>query len=117
MSGLMPPKHKSFIYLYILTPLMKPIPELHIIKPAIVKVLKAYGIKKAGIFGSYAQGKQRKKSDIDIIIQPTKGMGYDFFGLALELEEKLGRKVDLVSYNGLSPFLKKQILESEVRII
>lgn len=91
--------------------------ELEKLKSKIVKILKANGIKKAGIFGSYARGEQKKKSDIDIFIQPKEGMGLGFVGLALELEEKLGKKVDLVSYNGLSPYLKNKILNQEVRII
>ena len=44
-------------------------------------------------------------------------MGIEFFGLNLELEEKLGKKVDLVSYNGISPHLKDLILKQEVRIL
>ena len=91
--------------------------ELNQIKPKIVKILKKYGIKKAGIFGSYAHGAQKKRSDIDILILPPKGMGIEFFGLNLELEEKLGKKVDLVSYNGLSKYLKGYILKEEVRIL
>ncbi|MEK6905558.1 MAG: nucleotidyltransferase family protein [Nanoarchaeota archaeon] len=82
-----------------------------------VPILKRNGIKKAGIFGSYARGEAKKKSDIDMLVQPPNGMGFGFFGLNLELEEKLGKKVDLVSYNGLSPYLKDKILEQEVRIL
>jgi len=91
--------------------------ELDRLKPKIIKILKSYGIKKAGIFGSYARGEQKKKSDIDILVKPKKGMGYDFFGLAIELEEKLGKKVDLISYDSISPYLKEYILKDEVRII
>ena len=91
--------------------------ELQKLKSKIVKVLKAYGIKRAGIFGSYARGEQKKKSDIDILIQPTKGMGLEFVGLALELEEKLGRKVDLVTYNYIHPLIKEEVLKEEIRII
>lgn len=87
------------------------------LKPKIIKILKKYNIKKAGIFGSYAVGKQKKNSDIDILIEPTKHMGFEFFGLQLELQDKLRKKVDLVSYNGLSPYLKDKILSQEVRII
>jgi len=91
--------------------------ELNKLKLKIVEILKKNNIKKAGIFGSYAEGKQKKNSDIDILIQPTKGMGFDFAGLEIELSEKLNKKIDLVSYNGLSPFLKEKILNQEVRII
>jgi hypothetical protein len=87
------------------------------IKPKIIKVLKKYNIKKAGIFGSYVRGKEKKDSDIDILIEPPKGIGFGFVGIQFELEDKLGRKVDLVSYNGLSPYLKDKILSQELRII
>jgi len=92
-------------------------PELKKLKPTIVKILKANGIKKAGIFGSFARGEQKKRSDIDILIQPAKGMGLKFIGLGLELEKKLGRKVDLLTYKSIHPYLKNQILSDEVRII
>ena len=38
-------------------------------QPLIVKTLKANGVKKAGIFGSYARGESKKGSDIDILVQ------------------------------------------------
>ncbi len=81
------------------------------------KILKEHNIKRAGIFGSYAEGEQKRYSDIDILIEPTKNMGFNFAGLEIELSEKLNKKVDLVSYNGLSPFLKERILKQEVRVI
>ena len=87
------------------------------IKKPILKVLKKHGIKKAGIFGSFVRGEEKESSDIDILIQPTKGMGLEFVGVKLELEDELGRKIDLVTYKGIHPLLKKQILKEEVRII
>ena len=82
-----------------------------------VPSLKRNGIKKAGLFGSYALGEAKKKSDIDMLVQPAKGMGFKFAGLEIELSEKLHKKVDLVSYGGLSPYLKEKILGQEVRIL
>ena len=73
------------------------------ITPEIKKILKKNNIKKAGIFGSYAVGKQKKNSDIDILVEPPKGIGSGFVGIQFELEDKLKKKVDVVSYNGLSP--------------
>ena len=87
------------------------------IKPDILSILKKYKIKKAGIFGSYARGEQTKESDIDILIQPPKNIGFGFAGIQLELQEKLKKNVDLVSYNGLSPYLKNKILNQEVKLI
>ncbi|MDD5133175.1 MAG: nucleotidyltransferase domain-containing protein [Candidatus Nanoarchaeia archaeon] len=87
------------------------------LKPKIIKILKKYKIGRAGIFGSYAIGKQKKNSDIDILIEPTKHMGLEFFGLQIELEEKLKKKVDLVTYNSIHPLLKERIFSEEVKII
>ncbi len=91
--------------------------KLRQITKVVVPILKSKGIKKAGIFGSYARGEAKRNSDIDILIQPRKRMGFGFFGLAIELEEKLGKKVDLVSYNGIRKELREQILKEEVKII
>ncbi|MBI2135488.1 nucleotidyltransferase family protein [Candidatus Woesearchaeota archaeon] len=87
------------------------------IKSKIVKVLRKHKIRKAGIFGSYATGTYKKRSDIDILIQPPKGIGFGFVGIQYELEDALGKKVDLVTYNSLNPYLKKGILREEVRIL
>ena len=87
------------------------------IKPKIIQVLKKNKVKKAGIFGSYAKGEQRKNSDIDILIEPPKGIGFGFAGIEIELENKLGKEVDLVTYKYLSPHIKKQVLNDEIRII
>ena len=83
----------------------------------IVSILKKNGVTKASVFGSYARGDAAKNSDIDILIRPPKGIGLGFVGIKLELEEKLGRKVDLLTYNSIHPYLKKYILNDEVRII
>ena len=81
-------------------------------------ILKKNKIKKAGIFGSYARGEQRKNSDIDILIQRPKKMSlFDLTGLEIILEEKLKKKVDLITYNGINHLLKERILNQEVKII
>jgi len=90
---------------------------LNKLKPKIIEILKKNKIKKAGIFGSYARGDQRKDSDIDILVDPPKGIGFGFAGIAIELEEKLGKKVHLVTYKYISPYMKRDILKEEVKII
>lgn len=96
----------------------KDLSALNKLKPKIIEILKKNNVKKAGVFGSYAEGKQRKNSDVDILVEPPKGIGlFGFTGLEMDLSEKLNKKVDLVTYNGLSPFLKERILKQEVRII
>ncbi len=91
--------------------------EIDKLKQKIVKTLKKYGVKKAAIFGSYARGEQKINSDIDIIIEPVKGMGLEFVGLKLELEDNTGKKIDLVTYKSIHPLIKENILEEGVRLI
>ena len=91
--------------------------ELKKLKPKIVKILKKHNIAKAGIFGSYARGENKKKSDIDLLVRPPIGMGLEFIGMKLELEEKLHKKVDLVTYKYIHPQLKNQILKEEIKLI
>ncbi|MBS3143366.1 nucleotidyltransferase family protein [Candidatus Woesearchaeota archaeon] len=91
--------------------------SLRKIKAKIIKVLKQHNIEKAGIFGSYARGDHKKESDIDILIQPPKGMGLEFIEVKLELENRLKRKVDLVTYKGVHPLIRKNVFKEEVKII
>jgi hypothetical protein len=87
------------------------------LKSKIICVLKKYGIVRAGIFGSYARGEQKSGSDIDILIEPPKGIGFGFVGIQFELENKLKKKVDLLSYKAIHPLLKERILKEEIKII
>ncbi len=86
------------------------------IKKPIVKVLKKHGVKKAGIFGSYTRGEEKKNSDVDILVD-FKGSLLTLVGIEMELEKTLRKKVDLLTYGGIHPLLKKIILDEEVRII
>ncbi len=83
------------------------------IKKKIISILKKSKVKKAGVFGSYARGEQGKDSDVDILIEPPKGIGFGLFKISSEFEEALGKKVDLVTYNGLNHLLRKRILAEE----
>ena len=87
------------------------------LKRKIVKILKKNNVVRAGIFGSYARGEEKKDSDIDILIKPPKGIGFGFVGIQFELEDKLKKKVDLLSYGAIHHLLKKRILNEEIRII
>lgn len=91
---------------------------LNDIKRIAVPILKKNGVVKAGIFGSYARGEQKKKSDIDFLVKTNKNVGLlQFSHLKIELEENLNRKVDLVEYVMIYPSLKENILKEEVKIL
>ncbi len=90
--------------------------ELKKLKPKIIGILKKYGIKRAGIFGSYVRGEEKKNSDIDILIEFNDSL-LTLVGIEMELKKALKKKVDLITYKGISPYLKKYIMAEEVRII
>lgn len=77
-------------------------------------ILKRQGVTKAALFGSVVRGEATKKSDVDLLIR-FKGQKslLDLVGLQLELEEKLGRKVDVLTYNGIHPLLREIILNEQ----
>jgi uncharacterized protein len=93
--------------------------DIQEIKRKAVPLLKKYGVVKAGIFGSYARGEQNKKSDVDMLIQVRrkKFSLFDLIDLEEELKKKLGKEVDLLTYNGINHLLRDRILEEEIRII
>jgi predicted nucleotidyltransferase len=75
-----------------------------------------FWVSKIGYFGSYVHNLQNKDSDIDILIQFSKPIGWEFFDVQDFLEDQLKIKVDLVTENALKPQLKAKIL-SEVRYV
>lgn len=80
-------------------------------------ILKKYGIKKAGVFGSTARG-EVETNDIDLLVKIERKISLlDFIGIQQELEDVLGMKVDLVEYDSLKPALKENILREEVPVI
>ncbi len=85
------------------------------LKQKILPILRKNKVIKAGIFGSYARNKQKKNSDIDIIVD-MKGSLLDLSGLKIDIEEKLHQKVDLITYKSIHPLLLKRIFQEEIRI-
>lgn len=75
--------------------------------------IRDFGVKKIGLFGSFAKNQQTNLSDVDILVEFEKGKkSYkSFIRLAFFLEELLGRKVDLITDKSLSPFLGPNILK------
>lgn len=72
---------------------------------------KEYAVKEIGLFGSYANDSYTEDSDIDILIELEKPIGWKFFGLELYLESVFNKKIDLVTRNALKDQMKNQILQ------
>jgi predicted nucleotidyltransferase len=62
-----------------------------------------YGVTELAVFGSYSRNDHTENSDIDILVDFEKPVGLEFIELAMELENLLELKVDLVSKNGIKP--------------
>lgn len=69
-----------------------------------------YGIKEIGIFGSFSDNTNTENSDIDILVELEKPIGWKFFSLELYLEKIFNRKIDLVTKNALKEQIKESIL-------
>jgi len=88
------------------------------LKSKIIPVLQQHDVIHAAIFGSFARGEEKEDSDLDILVEFGEGKSLlDLVGLKLELEEFLGRKIDVVTYNALHPEIKEKVLEEQVAII
>jgi hypothetical protein len=77
------------------------------------KQLSFYGVKKIGLFGSFVRGEQTPMSDIDILVEfmPDKHTFDNFMEVAFLLETILGRKVELITQEALSPYIGPHILK------
>lgn len=86
-------------------------------RQAIGEIALRHGAVRLRLFGSVARGEERTDSDIDFLVAMEEGRGFaDYLALAEELEQLLGRRVDLVSERGLSPHFRPYI-EAEARLL
>lgn len=87
------------------------------IQKIIQPILWKYPIKSASIFGSYARQEAHTESDIDILMEFSSTISLlQFVNIQLELEDLLGKKVDLVELSTLKPQLKANILKEQIAI-
>jgi predicted nucleotidyltransferase len=88
--------------------------KLRSLKPVIAAQYKA---KEIGLFGSFVRGEQDGSSDIDILVEFEEEADlFDLVGLALLLEEKLERKVDVVPKSALRAELRESVLREVVAL-
>ncbi|OLE54151.1 MAG: nucleotidyltransferase [Acidobacteria bacterium 13_1_20CM_3_53_8] len=74
--------------------------------------LQGFGVRRCGLFGSFLRGQQSSRSDIDLLVEfrPEQKSFDNFMRLAFFLEETLGRKVEMVTPESLSPYIGPRIL-------
>jgi hypothetical protein len=88
------------------------------IRNKILPILKKHDVSRAAIFGSWVRGEQKKESDVDILVE-FKGEKslLDLSSLEIELEKKLKKKVDVLTYKSIHPLLRDIILNEQKVIL
>lgn len=87
--------------------------KLQEIKPVLAD--KFY-VSRIGYFGSYVNGQQTSKSDIDLLVEFSQPVGWEFFTLEKFLEQEFGIPVDLVTKNALKAQMKETVLNQVIYI-
>jgi predicted nucleotidyltransferase len=82
--------------------------RLRDLKPALYR---DYAVKEIGLFGSFSDNTFNEESDIDIIVELERPIGWKFFSLEMYLAEIFNRKIDLVTKNALKEQIKDSILK------
>ena len=82
--------------------------KLEELKP---ELYEKYGVKSIGLFGSFSDNSFNEESDIDLLVELERPIGWDYFKIEPFLEHVLGRKVDIVTKNALKAQTKDSILE------
>ena len=89
---------------------------IEILKKNENSIKKKYGVKKIGVFGSFARGEGKKGSDVDILVDFKNGCKTfdNYMELKFFLEDLFSRSIDLVTMEALRPQLKDDILQEVV---
>jgi predicted nucleotidyltransferase len=87
--------------------------KLQQIKPVLAD---KFHVSSIGYFGSYATEQQTDSSDLDLLVEFSQPVGWEFFTLEHFLEQSFGLRVDLVTRNALKERIKESIL-NQVRYI
>lgn len=88
------------------------------LKNKIIPVLEQHDVIHAAVFGSFARGEEREDSDLDLLVELREDKTLlDLVALKLELEELLGREIDVVTDNALQSGIKEIVLKERVAII
>lgn len=78
--------------------------------------LEEQGIVNVRLFGSYARDEAGPDSDVDLLVDMTKPMGWDFFGIESQLGERLGLKVEMGTERSMHRLLRQRVLPDVVHV-
>lgn len=84
---------------------------------AMLAIAKEHGAVSVRIFGSYARGEEKQLSDIDLIVEMEPGRSLvDIIAIKHDLEDLVHKKVDVVTENALSPYIREEILQEAIAL-
>ena len=86
------------------------------IKTIVEPIVGEYGVESLYLFGSYARGEANANSDIDFRIDKGNVRGIQFAGLIADMEEALGKRVDLVTTASMDGAFRQRIANEEILI-
>ena len=94
---------------------MTTIEALHKQRDRVLEIAQRHGVTSIMVFGSVARGDETSESDIDFLVTtgPTVSSWFPA-RLILDLEELLGRRIDIVTEPGLNPHIRDQVLAEAV---
>ena len=78
------------------------------------EIKERFHVKRIGLFGSFARGDENETSDVDIMVEFEQPTFDNFMKLAFFLEDLLGRKVELVTPDSLSPYIAPYVKDEVV---
>ncbi|MEK6775612.1 MAG: nucleotidyltransferase family protein [bacterium] len=75
-------------------------------------LVSEYGVKRIGLFGSYAKGISTETSDIDLVVEFERPLGFRFVEFSEYLESLLGKRVEILTPAGIQGIRIKRIARS-----
>lgn len=84
------------------------------IRDKAIPLAKENGTGDLYLFGSYARGEATQTSDVDFHVDPGEAQGLDFFGFQIDLEEILGKQVDLISTSSMDEKFREEVRQDAI---
>jgi hypothetical protein len=96
-----------------------PVPKARLTRRTILTTLRRnrelldkYAVRRIGLFGSFASGRQTERSDIDFVVEFDRPTYDNFIGLSRELEKLFGKRVDILTPEGLESIRVRSVADS-----
>ena len=79
---------------------------LRILRESLPDLSRRYGVARCTLYGSFSRGEPGPESDVDVLVELTRPLGLEFVDLVYDLEQRLGRRVEVITFDTLQSRLK-----------